>query len=139
VEVRTSRAKAGFVAVACAALAGVFAWLAQSTGAAWVGVGVFGLGVLASGKRAFLPTTMFRLDEQELVIAGGLRGRPTVPWRQIKAVEIHRRGLRGSAVVLTIADGQQGRLLEFSDTWLDTNGSVVGQAIAQRAGVQVRE
>ena len=131
--------KAAAVAVVCAVLTAVFAALAQSAALAWVGVAVFGLGVLASGKRAFLPTTMFRLEDRQLVIVGGLRGRPTVLWGQIEAVEIHRRGLRGSAVVLTIADGQQRRRLEFSDTWLDTNGRAVGGAIAQRAGVEARE
>lgn len=134
-EVRTSRVKAAGVAIAFAVVTGAFALLAQSTGAAWVGVGLFGLGVLASGKRAFLPTTMFRLEERQLVIVGGVRGRPSVPWRQIKAVEIRTRGLRGSVVTLTIADGQQSRRLEFSDTWLDARGSVIAASIADRAGV----
>lgn len=134
-EVRTSRVKAAAVAVVCAVIAGAFAALAQSAGAAWVGVGLFGLGVLASGKRAFVPTTMFRLENRELVIAGGLRGRPTVPWSQIKTVEIRRRGLRGSVVALTIDDGAQSRRLEFSDTWLETGGIAVARAIAERAGV----
>lgn len=133
-EVRTSRVKAAAVAVGCAVLTAVFAAMAQSAALAWLGVGIFGLGVLASGKRAFLPTTMFRLEDRQLVIVGGLRGRPTVPWSQIKAVEIRSRGLRGSAVVLTIADGEQGRRVEFTDTWLDKRGSVIAQAIADRAG-----
>jgi len=135
VEVRTGRVKAAGVAIVFAAVTGAFALLAQSTGAAWVGVGLFSLGVLASGKRAFLPTTMFRLEDRQLVIVGGVRGRPSVPWRQIQAVEIRRRRLRGSVVVLTIADGQQGRRLEFSDTWLDKSGSVIATSIADRAGV----
>ncbi|MBV8982467.1 MAG: hypothetical protein JO086_16310 [Acidimicrobiia bacterium] len=137
-EVRTSRGKAAAVAVACVAVGAGFASLAQSAGAAWVGVGVCALGVLASGKRVFVPTTMFRLGDRELEIVGGVRGRPTVPWDQTQAVEIHRRRLRGSVVTLTIADGTGGaRRLEFSDTWLDTRGADVAHEIADRSGAPV--
>jgi hypothetical protein len=133
VEVRTSRVKAAVVAVGCAALAAVLAVAAQSAGLAWVGVGLFALGVIASGKRVLLPTTVLRLDDRQLIIAGGLRGRPNVPWSQVRSVEVRHRGLRGSVVALSIQDGQGSRRLEFSDTWLDTSADLVAREIVARA------
>jgi hypothetical protein len=134
VDVRTSRVKAAVVAVGCAALAVVLAVVAQSAGVAWVGVGLVGLGVIASGKRVLLPTTVLRLDDRQLIIAGGVRGRPNVPWSQVRSVEVRHRGLRGSVVALSIQDGGGARRLEFSDTWLDASGDAIGRSIAERSG-----
>ncbi|GEM_PF-5416766 len=132
-EVRTSRVKAAVVTVVCAALAGLLAVAAQSTGVAWVGVAMFGLGVLAGGKQVLLPTTVLRLDDRALTVSGGIRGRPSVSWSQVKSVEVRSRGFRGSVVALGIRDGRQSRRMEFSDTWLDTSADDLAQEIVARA------
>lgn len=135
-EVRTSRVKAGVVAVVCAALTVLLAVAAQSTGWAWVGVGLAGLGLIAAGQRVVRPTTMFRLDDRELIVIGGIRGRPSVRWTQVRSVEVHRRGLLGSVVTLSIQDGRQSRRMEFSDTWLDKTAETIAQEVVDRANVR---
>jgi hypothetical protein len=127
--------KAGGVAVLCAVLVAVFAWLAQTDALAWVGVAAFGLGVLAAGKQVLKPTTMLRLDDNALVVAGGVRPRPPVPWEQVRQIEIREgRGIRGSSVAVCVDDGQgRSHWLEFSDTWLDTDAESLGRAVAERA------
>ena len=134
-EVRTSRAKAAAVAVACAVLVVLFVFAAQSSSAAWIGVGVSGLGVLAAGKQVLLPTTVLRLEKDVLVVSGGVRPRPPIPWQQVQQVEVRQgRRLRGSHVAVCIADGRASpRWIDFGDTWLDTNAEALGEAIAARA------
>jgi hypothetical protein len=134
-EVRTSRAKAGAAAVACAALVAVFAWAARTNGAAWVGVGLFALGVLAAGKQVLRPTTVLRLDDDALVVVGGIRPRPPIPWSHVQRVEVRQGSrLRGSHVAVGINDGSKTpRWLEFGDTWLNTDADALGEAIAARA------
>jgi hypothetical protein len=136
VEVRTSRAKAGAVVLLCAVLAGVCAWAAQTSGLAWVGVGLLGLGVLAAGKQVVRPTTVLRLDEDALVVAGGVRPRPPIPWAKVQQIEVReRRSVRPSRVAVSVDDGRNGsHWVEFSDTWLDTDAKTLGRAIADRAG-----
>jgi len=136
VEVRTSRAKAGAVAVLCAVLVVVCALAASSSVLAWVGVGVFGLGVLAAGKQVWRPTTVLRFDQDALVVPGGVRPRPPIPWQHVRAVEVREgRAIRGSHVAVSVDDGRRGpRWVEFSDTWLDTDAKAIGEAIADRAG-----
>jgi len=134
VEVRTSRAKAAVVAVVSGLLGGLLVVAAQSVTVAWVGVGFCALGFLAGGSRVLRPTTMFRLEDRELVVAGGIRGRPSVRWNQVKSVEVRdRRALRGSVVTLTIRDGRQTRRMELSDTWLDTSADALAREIVARA------
>jgi hypothetical protein len=134
-EVRTSRVKAGVVLVACAALTGLFVWVAQSAGIAWVGATVFGLGVLAAGKQVFLPTTMFRLDDRGFAVVGGIRPRAPIAWDEVRTVETDRRGaLRGASLVVTVGrKGGDCYRLELSDTWLDRSAETIGDEIARRA------
>ncbi|MBV8159594.1 MAG: hypothetical protein JO265_01605 [Acidimicrobiia bacterium] len=134
-DVRTSRWKAGAVALACAALTALFASEATSTPVAWVGVFVVGLGVIAACKQAVLPATVFRLEDDSLVILGGVRPRPPIPWRQVQTVEIgRRRGLRPSFVGVTVGTSLEGaRRVQFSDTWLDASAEAIGREIARRA------
>ena len=134
-EVRTSRVKAGAVAIACAVLVAVCAWATHTSGVAWVGVVVAGLGLIAAGKQVLKPTTVLRLEDDALVVSGGITPRPPIPWTQVQRIEVREgRGLRGSRVAVSVDDGRgQSHWLEFADTWLATDAETLGQIIADRA------
>ena len=126
--------KAGAVAIACAVLVAVCAWAAQTSGVAWVGVVVFGLGLIAAGKQVLKPTTVLRLEDDALVVSGGITPRPPIPWTRVQRIEVREgRGLRGSRVAVSVDDGRGQYWLEFADTWLATDAETLGQAIADQA------